>query len=46
MYFTVPRKYFKTFREIPFSSAAPEVSKKIPEYIKSSRSTAIFKNKL
>ena len=39
----VPRKNLKTFGERSFSNAAPEVWNKLPEYIKSSQSTAIFK---
>ena len=44
----VPRKNFKTFGERSFSNAAPEVWNKlhVPEYIKSSQSTAIFKMNL
>ena len=42
----VPRKKLKTFGERSFSNAAPEVWKKLPEYIKSSQSTAIFKKNL
>ena len=42
----VPRKNFKTFGERSFSNAAPEVWTKLPEYIKSSQSTAIFKKNL
>ena len=42
----VPRKYSKTFGERSFSNAAPEVWNKLPEYIKSSQSTAIFKKNL
>ena len=40
----VPRKNLKTFGER--SNAAPEVWNKLPEYIKSSQSTAIFKKNL
>ena len=39
-------KNLKTFGERSFSNAAPEVWNKLPEYIKSSRSTAIFKKNL
>ena len=42
----VPRKNLKTFGERSFSNAAPEVWNKLPEYIKSSQSTAIFKKNL
>ena len=38
----VPRKNLKTFGERSSSNAAPEVWNKLPEYIKSSQSTAIF----
>ena len=42
----VPRKNLKTFGERSFSNAATEVWNKLPEYIKSSQSTAIFKKNL
>ena len=42
----VPRKNLKTFGERYFSNAAPEAWNKLPEYIKSSQSTAIFKKNL
>ena len=42
----VPRKNLKTFGERSFSYAAPEVWNKLPESIKSSQSTAIFKKNL
>ena len=42
----VPRKNLKTFGERSFSNAAPEVWNKLPEYIKSSQSTTIFKKNL
>ena len=42
----VSRKNLKTFGERSFSNAAPEVWNKLPEYIKSSQSTAIFKKNL
>ena len=39
-------KKFENFWERSFSYAAPEVWNKLPEYLKSSRSTTIFKNNL
>ena len=41
----VPRKKIP-FGELSFSHTTPEVRNKFPEYTKSSRSTAIFKNNL
>ena len=42
----VHRKNLKTFGESSISNAAPEVWNQLPEYIKSSQSTAIFKKNL
>ena len=42
----VPCKNLKMFGERSFSNAAPEVWNKLPEHIKSSQSTAIFKKNL
>ena len=42
----VPRKNLNIFGERSFSNAATEVWNKLPKYIKSSQSTAIFKKNL
>ena len=42
----IPRKFLKTFGERSFSHATPEKWNKLTVYIKSSRSTPIFKNNL